>query len=258
MVCLTSLGARYGLWVSGPTPAKIIEAFMARASRDINSELVNATVAQLEAGSSFEARVIGPGAVEISYHAHNEYLVKGLATDLRPFLPWVDDIVKVTRVMRAVLSSLTDENWKRSLIWVQDEYKKMVDNEMFSTHWAIPADQWKMSVTDLELAKLVLNAQWFHEGMDPRMRSLLYSDHQQMGNYETVWRLLNHTVLIVTVMQRFITQADDAGGFIRGPSSTPLLVGAGGEATARLRQCEHNLGDSQPPPSRERNCAKLS
>lgn len=138
-------------------------------------------------------------------------MVKGLAADLRPFLPWVDDIVKVTRVMRAVMGSLTDENWKRSLVWIKDEYTKMLDNEMFSSHWAIPDEKWTMSVTDLELAKLVPNSQWFHEGMDPRMRHVLDSDHQQMGNYQAVWRLLNHTVLIVTVLQRFITQADDAG-----------------------------------------------
>ena len=68
-----------------------------------------------------------------------------------------------------------------------------------------------MSVTDYELAKMVLNSQMFHEGMDPQIRELLDSDHQQMGNYQAVWRLLNYTVLIVTLMQRFITEADDAG-----------------------------------------------
>jgi hypothetical protein len=50
---------------------------------------------------------------------------------------------------------------------------------------------------------LVLNSQWFHEGMDPRLRDLLDSDHQKMGNYQAVWRLLNHTVLIVALLQRF-------------------------------------------------------
>ena len=47
--------------------------------------------------------------------------------------------------------------------------------------------------------------------MDPRLRNLLDSDHQQMGNYQAVWRLLNNTVLIVALLQRFITEADDAG-----------------------------------------------
>jgi hypothetical protein len=197
--------------MSGQTPAEIIEAFRARASRVITSELVDATHAQLQAGYSFQARVIGNGDVEVSYEAHNDYMVKGLAVELRPFLPWVDDVVKVTRVMRAVLNSLTDENWKRTLIWMQTEYKRILDDEMFSSHWSIPAEGWQMSATDLELAKLVLNSQWFHEGMDPRLRHLLDSDHQQMGNYQAVWRLLNNTVLIVTVLQRFITQADDAG-----------------------------------------------
>ncbi|MGH3967590.1 MAG: hypothetical protein ACRDTV_05595 [Mycobacterium sp.] len=199
------------LAVSGPTPAQIIEAFMARASRVINSELVDSTKAQLQAGYSFNARVIRPGAVEVSYEAQNEYFVKGLAADLRPFLPWVDDTTKVTRVIRAVLGSLTDEHWKRTLVWLQDEYKKVLENEMFSTHWSIPDQGWQMSVTDFELAKLVLNSQWFHEGMDPRLRRLLGSGHQQMGNYQAVWRLLNNTVLIVTLLQRFITDADDAG-----------------------------------------------
>ena len=177
---------------------------MARASRVVNSELVDATKAQLEAGYSFNARVIRPGAVEVSYEAHNEYFVKGLAADLRPFLPWVDDTVKVTRVMRATLGSLTDEHWKRTLVTIQNEYKKVLDDEMFSSHWSIPADQFQMSMTDLELAKLVLNSQWFHEDMDPRLRHLLDSDNQQMGNYQAVWRLLNNTVLIVAVLQRFI------------------------------------------------------
>ncbi|WP_459986450.1 hypothetical protein [Mycolicibacterium hodleri] len=158
-----------------------------------------------------QARVIGNGAVEVSYEAHNEYMVKGLAVELRPFLPWVDDVVKVTRVMRSVLNSLTDENWKRTLIWMQTEYQKILNDEMFSSHWSIPAEGWHMSATDLELAKLVLNSQWFHEGMDPRLRHMLDSDHQQMGNYQAVWRLLNNTVLIVTLLQRLITQADDSG-----------------------------------------------
>ena len=197
--------------MSGPTPAEIIEAFMARASRVINSELVDATKAQLQAGFSFNARVLAPGAVEVSYEARNEYYVKGLAIDLRPFLPWVDDITRVTRVMDAVLRSLTDETVKRTLISLKDEYKKILDTEMFSSHWAIPAQGFQMSATDIDLAKLVLNSQWFHEGMDPRLRNLLASDHQQMGNYQAVWRLLNNTVLIVALLQRFIIDADDAG-----------------------------------------------
>ncbi|ODQ84904.1 hypothetical protein [Mycolicibacterium holsaticum] len=197
--------------MSDYSPAEIIDAFMARAGRVITSELVNATVAQLEEGYSFDARIVGSGSVEISYRAQDEYLVKALAADLRPFLPWVKDPVKVTRVLRAVLGSLTDDDWKRTFRAVQAEYKRMCDNEMFSTHWAIPSEQWTMSVTDMELAKLVLNSHWFHEGMDPRMRNLLESDHQEMGNYQAVWRLLNQTVLIVAVLKRLITQADDAG-----------------------------------------------
>jgi hypothetical protein len=197
--------------VSGHAPAEIIDAFMARASRVINSELVDATKAQLEAGFSVNLRVIGAGAVEVTYEARHEYYVKGLATELRPFLPWVDDTVKVTRVIKAVLGSLTDEHWKRNLISLRAEYMKMLDSEMFSSHWSIPAQGFQMSVTDIELAKLVLNSQWFHEGMDPRMRDLLGSEHQKMGNYQAVWRSLNITVLIVALLQRFITEADDAG-----------------------------------------------
>jgi len=197
--------------VSGHTPAEIIEAFMARASRVVSSELVDATVGHMKAGYSFDLRMVGTHSFEVSYKAQNEYYVKGLATDLRPFLPWVDDTVKVTRVMHAVLSSLTDAAYRRTLIWMRDQHLKVIQTEMFSTHWSIPTQQFQMSVTDLELAKLVLNSQWFHEGMDPRLRNLLESDHQQMGNYQAVWRLLNHTVVIVALLKRFITEADDAG-----------------------------------------------
>jgi hypothetical protein len=110
-----------------------------------------------------------------------------------------------------VLNSLTDEQHKRTLIWIRDEYKRICEDDMFTTWWSQPADQWQMSVTDLELAKLVLNSQWFHEGMDPRLRKLLDSDHQQMGNFQAVWRLLNNTVVIVALLRRFIIEADDAG-----------------------------------------------
>lgn len=184
---------------------------MARASRVVSSELVDATVGHIEAGYSFDLRMVGAHSFEVSYRAQNEYYVKGLATDLRPFLPWVDDTVKVTRVINAVLSSLTDEDHKRTLLWLRDEHLKVIETEMFSTHWSIPTEQFQMSVTDLELAKLVLNSQWFHEGMNPQLRNLLESDHQQMGNYQAVWRLLNHTVVIVALLKRFITEADDAG-----------------------------------------------
>ncbi|GAB7070397.1 hypothetical protein JCM12141A_46860 [Mycolicibacterium hodleri] len=44
--------------MSGPTPAEIIEAFRARASRVITSELVDATQAQLRAGYSFQVSVV--------------------------------------------------------------------------------------------------------------------------------------------------------------------------------------------------------
>jgi hypothetical protein len=197
--------------VSSPTPAEIIDAFMARASRVVSSELVDTTVAHLEAGYTINLRMVGAHNFEVSYEAQNDYYVKGLASDLRPFLPWVDDPVKVTRVMRAVLNSLTDEQHKRTLIWIRDEYKRICEDDMFTTWWSQPADQWQMSVTDLELAKLVLNSQWFHEGMDPRLRKLLDSDHQQMGNFQAVWRLLNNTVVIVALLRRFIIEADDAG-----------------------------------------------
>lgn len=196
--------------VPGPTSAEIIDAFMARASRVISSELVDDSKAQITQGFSFNVRVLGPGQVQVSYEARNEYLVKGLAADLRPFLPWVDDTVKVTRVIRTVLASLTDEQWKRSLVTLRSQYQEMLSGDTW-THWAIPAQDFQMSVPDIELAKLVLNSQWFHEDMDPRMRSLLASEHQQMGNYQAVWRLLNVTVLIVALLQRFITEADDAG-----------------------------------------------
>lgn len=184
---------------------------MARASRVVSSELVDTTVAHLEAGYTINLRMVGAHNFEVSYEAQNDYYVKGLASDLRPFLPWVDDPVKVTRVMRAVLNSLTDEQHKRTLIWIRDEYKRICEDDMFTTWWSQPADQWQMSVTDLELAKLVLNSQWFHEGMDPRLRKLLDSDHQQMGNFQAVWRLLNNTVVIVALLRRFIIEADDAG-----------------------------------------------
>lgn len=197
--------------VSSHTPAQIIDAFMARASRVLNSELVDATAAQLEAGFSFDVRIIGQHAFEVSYQAQNEYYVKGLATDLRPFLPWVDDTVKLTRVMRAVLGALTDENYKRTLRWIKDEYTRTHGTEMFKTFWSVPAQNWQMSATDLELAKWVLNSQWFHEGMDPQIRNLLGSEHQQMGNFQAIWRLLNNTVLFVAVLKKFITEADDAG-----------------------------------------------
>lgn len=197
--------------MTGPAPAEIIEAFMARASRVINSELVDASVAQLAAGFSFDARVIAPGSVEISYQAQNEYYLKGLAADLRPFLPWVDDQVRITRVMDAVLRSLTDESVKRALVALKDQYEQIRKTQMFSTHWAVPDQDFKMSATDIELAKLVLNSQWFHEDMDPRLRNLLASEHQQMGNFQAVWRLLNNTVFFVALLQRFIVDADNAG-----------------------------------------------
>ena len=184
---------------------------MARASRVINSELVDASVAQLAAGFSFDARVIAPGSVEISYQAQNEYYLKGLAADLRPFLPWVDDQVRITRVMDAVLRSLTDESVKRALVALKDQYEQIRKTQMFSTHWAVPDQDFKMSATDIELAKLVLNSQWFHEDMDPRLRNLLASEHQQMGNFQAVWRLLNNTVFFVALLQRFIVDADNAG-----------------------------------------------
>ena len=79
--------------------------------------------------------------------------------------------------MNAVLGSLTDEHWKRTLISLRADYMETLESEVFS-YWSIPAQGFHMSVTDYDLAKLVLNPQWFHEGMDPRLRDLLDSDHQ--------------------------------------------------------------------------------
>lgn len=67
-----------------------------------------------------------------------------------------------------------------------------------------------MSMTDIELVKTVLNQQWFHEGMDPRMRDVLQTHAEGGANCRAVWRLLNSTILIVALVQRFIIEADDA------------------------------------------------
>ena len=72
------VGARL-LAVSRHTPADVIDAFMARASRVINSDLVDSSKAQLKAGFTLKVRVIGPGDVRVGYEAQNEYLVNGLA-----------------------------------------------------------------------------------------------------------------------------------------------------------------------------------
>jgi hypothetical protein len=197
--------------VNGPPSAEIIDTFMSRASRVINSELVDATKARLEEGYKFSLHMLKDGGYEVSWLETNEYIMKGLAADLRPFFPWVDDTVKLTRVMRAVLISLTDPQFKRTLIWIRDEYMKMMDNTMAYSHWAIPHEQWTMSMTDMDLAKTVLNSQWFHEGLDPKIRHLLQSDHQRMANYQAVSRLINITVLGVTLLKKFIVEADDAG-----------------------------------------------
>jgi hypothetical protein len=197
--------------VSGRSAAEIIDAFMTRASRVINSELVDATKAQLEEGYTVNIRMFKDGGYEARYLARNEYYLKGLSADLRPFLPWVDDITKLSRVINAVMRSLTNDNWKRSLIWFQNEYKKLLDDHMCYSYWSIPHEQWQMGMSDIELAKTVLNQQWFHEGIDPRIRHILESDTQQMANYQAVSRLLNNTILCVVLLQRFITDADDAG-----------------------------------------------
>jgi hypothetical protein len=197
--------------VSGRPAAEIIDAFMTRAARVINSELVDATKAQLTEGHTVNLRMLKGGGFETRYLAHNDYYLKGLATDLRPFLPWVDDVTKISRVINAVMRSLTDNDWKRPLIWFQNEYRKLLDDHMCFSYWSIPDDQWQMSMPDIELAKTVLNQQWFHEGIDPRIRHILESDDQQMANYQAVSRLLNNTIMCVVHLQRFITDADDAG-----------------------------------------------
>ncbi len=197
--------------MSGPPPAEIIEAFQARASRVINSELVDATKARLAEGYSFNVRIMKEGSHEVSWRAMNEYYMKGLAADLRPFFPWVDDPTKLPRVINAVLKSLTDPEWKRKLLWFKDEYDKLMKDELSHSYWSIPADNWQMSMSDIDLAKTVLNQQWFHEGLDPRIRHVLDSDHQSMATYQAVSRLLNNTVLCVTLLSRFIVDADDAG-----------------------------------------------
>jgi hypothetical protein len=40
----------------------------------------------------------------------NFLVIRSLAVDLRPFLPWVDDQLKVSRVMTVVIRSINDPN----------------------------------------------------------------------------------------------------------------------------------------------------
>jgi hypothetical protein len=198
-------------FVNGPTAAEIIDAFLARASRVVHSELVDATKVKFSEGYRFDVHMMKDGSTEVSWQADNEYYMKGLAADLRPFLPWVDDATSLPRVMNAVLRSLDDPQWKRTMIWFKDEYGKLVKYELSRSYWSSPSINWQMSMSDMELAKMVLNSQWFHEGLDPKIRHLLNSDYQALPNYQAVSRLLNNTILGVTLLQRFIVDADDAG-----------------------------------------------
>jgi hypothetical protein len=43
----------------------------------------------------------------------NVLVIRSLAVDLRPFLPWVDDQLKVSRVMTVVIRSINDPQPRR-------------------------------------------------------------------------------------------------------------------------------------------------
>lgn len=74
-----------------PPPAEVIQAFLTRADRVISSDLVDAARLKLSEGFSFTVHLMKDGGTQVSWLQENEYLMKGLAADLRPFLPWVDD-----------------------------------------------------------------------------------------------------------------------------------------------------------------------
>jgi hypothetical protein len=47
--------------------------------------------------------------------------------------------------------------------------------------------------------------------LDPKIRHTLALDMQQGANFHAVSRLLNNTILVVSQLQKFIVDADDAG-----------------------------------------------
>ncbi|WP_241473583.1 hypothetical protein [Mycolicibacterium neoaurum] len=197
--------------MSGPPPAEVIQAFLTRADRVISSELVDAARLKLSEGFSFTVHLMKDGGTQVTWLQENEYLMKGLAADLRPFLPWVDDATNLPRVINAVLRSLPDPEWKRNILWFKDEYQKLAKDEMMVSYWSMPSDGWQMRMPDRELAKTVLNSQWFHESLDPRIRHILNSENQSMGTYQAVSRLLNNTIMCVAQLKKLIVDADDAG-----------------------------------------------
>ena len=69
--------------MSGPSNAEIIETFMGRAARVINSELVDATKARIQRGYNVNIQMDGNRHILVDHGSFNEYLVKGLAVDLR-------------------------------------------------------------------------------------------------------------------------------------------------------------------------------
>lgn len=197
--------------MSGLSEAEIIEAFLGRASRVVNSDLIDTTKARIQRGYNVNIQMDRDRHILVDHGSVNEYLIKGLAVDLRPFLPWVDDQVKISRVINAVIHSLTNADWKRAMATFKTQYEAMAKNPLFLSAWSRPSDQWQMSVTDHQLAKMVINQQWFHEGMDPKVRETLAMDMQQGANFHAVSRLLNDTVIVVSRLQKFIIDADDAG-----------------------------------------------
>jgi len=177
----------------------------------VNSDLVDATKARIQRGYNVNIQMDGDRHILVDHGHFNEYLVKGLAVDLRPFLPWVDDQVKISRVINAVIRALTDPDWKQAMVTFKGQYEKMAESPLFFSMWSSPSEQWQVSVSDHELAKMVINQQWFHEGMDPKVRDTLAMDMQQGANFHAVSRLLNDTVIVVSRLQKFIIDADDAG-----------------------------------------------
>lgn len=110
---MVELSLTWQMGVSGPSDAVVIETFLHRAARVINSELVNASKARIEQGYNVDIRITGNRHVLVDHGSVNEYLIKGLAVDLRPFLPWVDDQLKVSRVMTVVMRSINDPQPRR-------------------------------------------------------------------------------------------------------------------------------------------------
>jgi hypothetical protein len=195
--------------VAGPTDAEIIDTFLTRAARVVNSDLVDAAKARQATPYSVDMRILRDGSVHsMCIDWTEEDRLKALAVDLRPFFPWVDDQVKVGRVINSVLRSLTDQAWKQRLLALKEQHKDTLDSELFYSYWSIPADGWRASVNDRELAKHVINDIRFHETVDPRIRHILSSDHQVGPNHYAVTRMVTETIIIVSQLQAFIIDAD--------------------------------------------------